>query len=119
MPDMPAMMVNTILSERIWFIMSLGLAPMARRMPISVVRSLTVTIIILLTPMAPANNVPNPTIQLKILMPLNRLSIMLNIASAFTVTKACLSSGWIRCACFITLSTFFSISEMEYPGLAV
>jgi ABC-type lipoprotein release transport system permease subunit len=35
---------------------------MARRIPISVVRSFTVTIMMLLTPMAPASRVPRPTI---------------------------------------------------------
>ena len=41
----------------------MGRAPIARRMPISVVRSFTVTIMMLLTPIAPASKVPKPTIH--------------------------------------------------------
>ncbi len=44
------------------------------RMPISVVRSFTVTIMMLETPMAPARRVPMPTSQMRKLTPLNRLS---------------------------------------------
>ena len=84
-----------MLSDRICRRMSPGCAPMARRMPISVVRSFTVTIMMLLTPMAPASNVPSPTIHPRMRTPENRLSIMLNMASALTCTKAWLSSGWI------------------------
>ena len=53
-------------------------------MPISAVRSFTVTIMMLLTPIAPVSKVPSPTIHPKMRMPENRLSIMLNMASAFT-----------------------------------
>ena len=73
--------------------MSLGRAPMARRMPISVVRSFTVTIMIFDTPMAPASKVPKPTIQIRIWIPVNKLSTMENIASAFRYISACLSLG--------------------------
>ena len=44
MPLMPATKVRRILSEMICESIILGVAPMARRMPISVVRSFTVTI---------------------------------------------------------------------------
>ena len=90
---MPATVVSTILSERICCRISLGRAPIARRMPISVVRSLTVTIIMLDTPIAPANKVPKPTIQIRMRVPVIRVSIMENIASALRNMTACLSSG--------------------------
>ena len=90
---MPATVVSTILSERICCRISLGRAPIARRMPISVVRSLTVTIIMLDTPIAPANKVPRPTIQIRMRVPVIRVSIMENIASALRNMIACLSSG--------------------------
>ena len=51
----------SILSDRICCRISFGRAPIARRIPIAVVRSFTVTIMILDTPIAPASNVPNPT----------------------------------------------------------
>ena len=66
---------------------------MARRMPISVVRSRTVTIMMLLTPMAPASRVPSPTIHVRKRTPVMRLSIMLNIASRSSIITACLSVG--------------------------
>ena len=74
MPLMPATRVRRILSEMICERIILGVAPMARRMPISVVRSFTVTIMMLETPMAPARRVPIPTSQMRKLTPLNRLS---------------------------------------------
>ena len=48
---------------------------------------------ILLTPMAPASNVPKPTIQVRMLTPASRLSIMLNMASMSNIITACLSVG--------------------------
>ena len=94
-PNIPAIVVSTILSDRICCRISFGRAPIARRIPISVVRSSTGTIMILDTPIAPASNVPNPTIQTNILMPLNKLSTIENIASAFRYITACLSLGAI------------------------
>ena len=73
--------------------MSFGRAPMARRIPISVVRSFTVTIMMFDTPIAPASRVPKPTIQINTWIPVNRLSIIENMASAFSFITACLSSG--------------------------
>ena len=61
MPLMPATMVSTMLSVMICESTMRGVAPMARRMPISTVRSRTVTIMMFDTPMAPASNVPMPT----------------------------------------------------------
>ena len=63
-PLIPDTAVSRILSLIIWLNMLRGVAPIARRMPISVVRSLTVTIMILDTPIAPASKVPMPTSQI-------------------------------------------------------
>ena len=68
-PPQPAMMVSTKLSVIICETIEEGLAPIARRIPISLVRSLTVTIMILLIPTTPASNVPRLTIQINMLMP--------------------------------------------------
>lgn len=76
MPLMPATAVSMTLSVIICPRMLRGVAPMARRMPISVVRSRTVTIMMLLTPMAPASSVPMPTSSMRKFTPLKRLSSM-------------------------------------------
>ena len=70
-PLIPATEVSTILSLMICPRMLCGVAPIARRMPISVVRSFTVTIMMFETPMAPANNVPIPTSHINKLTPEN------------------------------------------------
>ena len=75
--------------------MFLGVAPIARRMPISVVRSLTVTIMMLDTPMAPANKVPMPTSHIRKFTPLKRLSTMPNITSLLNTVIAFSSVGSI------------------------
>ena len=90
---MPATVVSTMLSESICWRMSRGRAPMARRMPISVVRSRTVTIMMFDTPMAPAKSVPSPTIQMRMCTPVIRASIMENMASTLSIITACWSSG--------------------------
>ena len=95
MPLMPATRVRRILSEMICERIILGVAPMARRMPISVVRSFTVTIMMLETPMAPARRVPMPTSQMRKLTPLNRLS-----------------SIWKRTSVLNTIMPFSSVGSM-------
>ena len=96
MPLMPATKVRITLSEIICERIVFGVAPMARRMPISVVRSFTVTIMMLLTPIAPASKVPIPTIQMRKLTPLKRLS-----------------SIWKRTSVLNTISPFSSVGSME------
>ena len=80
----------------------LGVAPMARRIPISMVRSFTVTIMMLLTPIAPANRVPMPTNQMRKLTPLNRLS-----------------SIWKSTSVLNTMSPFSSVGSMEWARAMV
>ena len=92
--------------------MSMGVAPMARRMPISVVRSLTVTTMMLLTPMAPEKRVPKPISHTRMLTPWKRLSIIEKMASALTVSTACVSSGWMVWMRLTTASTFFWMSDI-------
>ena len=82
-----------VISFAVLILQILESAPMARRMPISVVRSFTVTIMILDTPIAPANKVPKPTIQIRMRVPVISVSIMENMASALRNMIACLSSG--------------------------
>ena len=93
MPPMPATSVSTMLSEMIWPRIWRGVAPMARRMPISVVRSFTLTIMMLDTPMTPASSVPRPMSQTRKLMPLNRLSTMPKMSWVLSRNRACSSVG--------------------------
>ena len=92
-PETPDAMVSEMLSIMICDNMSDGVAPIARRMPISVVRSRTVTIMMLLTPMAPASIVPNPTSRIRKFTPRKRLSTRENISSVLSTKRACLSAG--------------------------
>jgi hypothetical protein len=55
--------VRTTDSQTTCVITGEGVAPTARRTPISLVRSRTMTSMMLLTPMIPAASVPTPTIQ--------------------------------------------------------
>ena len=104
-----------MLSRMIWERMSRGVAPMARRMPISVVRSLTVTIMMLLTPITPARMVPSPTSQIRKLTPLKRLSTRANICSVLMMTIACLSLGSKKCCCEMICRIRGSSSEIRMP----
>ena len=106
MPKSPAMMVSTMLSTMICVRMFEGLAPMARRMPISLVRSRTVTIMMLLTPIAPDSRVPMPMSHTRISMPRNRLSTMRNMTSMLNEKRACVSVGEMRWAFLMMWSTW-------------
>ena len=118
-PLSPATRVSTMLSLMICVSISVGVAPMALRMPISVVRSFTVTTMMLLTPMAPDISVPSPMSHTSTLTPMKRLSMSPNIASAFTLITACVSVGLMACACFSICSTLSCTSAMLYPLRAV
>ena len=74
-PRAPADTVRITLSDIIWPRIILGVAPIARRIPISVVLSLTVTIMILDTPTAPARRVPRPTLVSAGIIPLSSPTI--------------------------------------------
>ena len=76
-PSIPATAVSTMLSQMICERIIFGVAPMALRIPISVVRSRTVTIMMFETPMIPASRVPIPISQIRKFTPLNRLSIIM------------------------------------------
>ena len=97
-PLMPATAVSMMLSEMICERMTRGVAPMARRMPISVVRSRTVTIMMFDTPMAPASSVPSPTSHIRKLTPRKRLSSTWNSISVLNTVTADSSVGSTRCA---------------------
>ena len=119
MPAIPAMAVSTTLSEMIWERMLRGVAPIARRMPISVVRSRTVTIMMFDTPMAPASNVPMPTSHTRKLTPVKRLSSMPNITSVLNTITPLSSSGstwWARATTSRSLGVMLL---MVTPRLAV
>src|SRR5213075_3532651 len=70
-PRYPAMPVTSVDSSSNVLMMENGVAPSALRMPISLVRSFTVMIMMLLMPTMPAINVPRPTNQMNTLMPVN------------------------------------------------
>lgn len=94
-PDQPGKGSRSRLSLMICEIISKGFAPIARRTPISRVRSRTVTIIILLTPMIPASKVPIPTSQTSILIPVNSMSNVSNCLAIVKLLMACSSVGEI------------------------
>ena len=119
MPLMPAMAVRSMLSEMICERMLRGVAPIARRMPISVVRSRTVTIMMFDTPMAPASSVPMPTSQMSMLTPRNMLSTIENIISVLNIITPLSSFGLTSCACAITLRIRSVMSLIFTPGFPV
>ena len=96
------MKVRMKLSESICEMMAVGGAPRARRMPISCVRSLTSTSMMLLTPTMPASSVPRPTIHVRNPMPQKRLITLSNISAVAMHQAAFSSSGEIRCLAKIT-----------------
>ena len=96
-----------------------GVAPMARRMPISVVRSRTVTIMMLDTPMAPARSVPMPTSHIKKFTPENRLSTMpyrTSVLNTDTLFSSVGSTSWARA---MTVRMRGVILLMTTPGRPV
>ena len=100
----------------------LGVAPMARRMPISPVRSLTVTIMMLLTPMAPETRVPMPTSQMRKFTPWNRLSSMAYMISVLNTVTPSVSSGemeWARASVVRMRSAMVLITTPFLPVTAI
>ena len=87
------MKASTKLSERICEMMARGGAPSARRMPISCVRSLTSTSMMLLTPTMPASSVPSPTNHVSHAMPRKSPITLSNISAVAIVQTAFSSSG--------------------------
>ena len=96
---MPATNVSTTPSESICTIMSRGFAPMARRIPISCVRSFTITHMMFPTPMIPASRLPIPTNMARSIIPINNPSTILNCSEMSQKFMALWSSGcigWLR-----------------------
>ena len=118
-PLIPATAVRRMLSDNICESIILGVAPMARRIPISVVRSFTVTIMIFETPMAPASKVPIPMSHIRKLTPLNRLSSMVKSSSVLKSVTAFSSVGSTVCALAITVRMRSVMELITTPGLAV
>ena len=116
---MPATAVRMILSLMICERMSVGVAPIARRMPISVVRSRTVTIIMLETPIAPASSVPMPTSHMRKFTPEKRLSSSPKSTSVLNTMTAFSSSGATLCALAMTSRMRCESSFIFVPGFAV
>ena len=116
-PALPAASVRATLSAIICESISPGMAPMARRIPISTVRSFTVTIMMLLTPMHPASSVPRPTSQIRKLSPRNRLSTIMNNCSVLRSCIASVSSGSNECSRAITRRTRSSSEDILIPDL--
>jgi len=107
-PRKPAAMVRTVLSLMIWKMMAEGFAPIALLTPISLVRSRTVTIMMLLTPTTPARRVPRPTIQIKRDIPVNNISNCLKILSTLILSRANSSVGDTLWRAFKTAFTWGS-----------
>ena len=116
---MPATPVSKILSEIIWDSIMRGVAPIARRMPISTVRSLTVTIMMLDTPMAPARSVPMPISHIRKLTPLKRLSMIPKSTSVLNTMIPFSSVGSMRCPRAIVALIRGVMSLMTTPGAPV
>ena len=117
-PKSPASVVSSVLSAIICRAMIHGEAPMARRMPISLVRSLTVTSMMLLTPTAPEMSVPKPMSQMSACSPILRYDRALSSFSALNPHIALSSSGAIWCRSLRTELMFFSISVAGIEGCA-
>ena len=86
--------------------------------PISFVRSLTVTIMMLLTPMIPANNVPTPTIQIKMSMPKKALLNVSNCAAKLSAVTACGSVGAIKFCSLMMLLILLITGNICTSGFA-
>ena len=108
-PKTPATNVSTKASLMICEMIVRGLAPNARRTPISCVRSRTVTSMMLLMPTIPASRVPRPTIHVRIFSPRNRLLAISTCSLMFQIITAFVSSGdsvWrLLTICFMLSST--------------
>ena len=96
-----------------------GLAPTARRMPISLVRSRTMISMMLVTPIAPAARVPMPTIQIRVRMPPKRPWIFPYSSSRLKCPKARVSSGATLWRSLSRARTFSSATEAGTPSFAV
>ena len=70
-----------------------GFAPNALRIPISLVRSLTVILMILLTPTTPEINIAMPMTQIKMLIVLNILRVSNELIISLSIHTPRLSSG--------------------------
>ena len=98
-PRSPARRLSMPLSRRMSRMMSLRWAPSARRMPISRVRSLTETSMILLMPMMPERSVPIPMNQTKTLTPHSMEFWAVKISERLNSPMALSSSGamsWVE-----------------------
>ena len=118
-PAIPAIRVSTRLSIIIWLRMLNGVAPRARRTPISCVRSRMVTIIMLLTPTTPAKRVPKPTISISTLMPRKRLANILNWRSRLKPDTASGSVGDMSCSFLMIFLIRSSNDDTFVLGLEV
>ena len=118
-PVNPAIAVSTTLSLIICFNIVNGVAPNARRIPISCVRSRTVTSIMLLTPITPDNNVPNPTIHTRKFKPPNNIENESNTFFRFINSNAASSSGFTKLRSLTNAATRFSTSPISTSSCAV
>ncbi len=93
MPAIPATAVSIIPSDRICTIISDGFAPIARRIPISCVRSFTMTHMMFPMPIMPASRVLKPMKRASSDTPVNRLSTIANCSEISNISIAGSSSG--------------------------
>ena len=113
------MKVSRKLSERICDMMDHGRAPIARRTPISCVRSRTMTSMMLLTPTMPASSVPRPTIHVSRLMPFSSPFTFSNCSPRLKPLMAFLSSGEMMWLAAMMRLHFSSMSWMRTSSSAM
>src|SRR5690606_2155205 len=94
-PTNPAKVVKTMASKRICRLTIVGVAPRARRTPISWVLSLTVIKRMLLMAITPARRVSIPTIREKPCRTMVKALILLNISDMLKLPMARSSLGWM------------------------
>ena len=96
-PKYPATVVIKADSIKIILTIERGVAPIALRIPISLVRSFTTINMILPTPKMPNKRLPMPTNQISNLIPVKSPIIDRNSSSTLLHQKPLGSSGWMVC----------------------
>ena len=118
-PAIPAIKDKTTDSAKICFLMSHGVAPSARRIPISLVRSLTTISIMLIIPITPESKINPPTTNETTFKIVNNPLILEYSAykSKFPIARS--SFGEIVCLVFKSSKILGFRSVIGYPSLAV
>ena len=113
-PVRPERVVRNIVSDMIWRIIVTGVAPIARRMPSSCVRSRTVMSMMFMIPIAPARRASPPKIKAMKRKAPKMSSISSNAEAIVQWPKAVLSSGWTDLRAFIREMTSVAAESAWY-----